>query len=288
MPGRENSESLPSTSSPPVSIRKVPASQLSFFPPSTRDSDSRLLTDSPSPTKNGASNTRFGGNSLRAPASYRAQYSSSPAGKSLSSILGALPIGASTRDEIITRLSFDSTSSSFSERSRMSPATDDDGHELNEVVNSSRRRPKGLDLGPDNDNTWSEDLINGVYGSAVPTPKASQRVKSRKPPQQQNGNLYNTNRNKNNNTLPRAPSIAKAHSYSQSSISPPRFYLPTQVSETTFRTSQMEPSPAMQIPAFRGSNTVGRSMGKRIYATGDGDEMPTVDRDSLQQVYRAG
>ncbi|KAF5321620.1 hypothetical protein D9619_001487 [Psilocybe cf. subviscida] len=291
IPERDNSEPLPSasTTNPSVNIRRVPASQLSFFPPSTsRDSDSRLLTDSPSPTKNGASNSRHGGDLLRASSSYylnRAQYTSSPAGKSLSSILGALPIGASTRDEIMTRLSLDSTSSSFSERSRASSATEDDGHELNEVITGNRRWPRGLDLGPDNDNTWSEDLINDVYGSAVPTPKASQRVKAQKPHQQRNGNLYNTHRNKDHNTLPRAPTVAKAHSYSQSSVSPPRFYVPTQVNETTFRTSQMEPSPAMQIPTFRGSNTVGRSMGKRIHANGDGDAMPTVDRDSLQQQF---
>jgi len=52
---------------------------------------------------------------------------------SLVSILTALPISASTRDDLIARLSFDSASSNVSERSRPSLGHSE-GHELDVVI----------------------------------------------------------------------------------------------------------------------------------------------------------
>ncbi|TEB38521.1 hypothetical protein FA13DRAFT_1770737 [Coprinellus micaceus] len=84
-------------------IQKMPASQLSFFPPSTNPSRVQTPAATPSPVK-----TEF--NTQRAPylkPNAGTRTGSSPA-NSLSSLLNTFPIAASTRDEIVSRLSFDS------------------------------------------------------------------------------------------------------------------------------------------------------------------------------------
>ncbi|KAF9564744.1 hypothetical protein CPC08DRAFT_606964, partial [Agrocybe pediades] len=201
-----------SNSDTSVPVRKIPIKQLSFFPPSSHKINQLASVD----PERLSQQLTIHGNSRQSPGS--SKYSPSHVNNSLSSILTALPINASTRDEIITRLSFDSVSSSFSDRSRTN-SDEDKGHELAEV---SRR--KALHI-------HAEDLDE----ISLPTPKASQ------PPR----------------TLPRRsegevgapPSLSRTpHSRSYSSTtSPPRFYV-SQPNETYVRTSQLEPSPAMQLP----------------------------------------
>ncbi|KAJ7656667.1 hypothetical protein B0H17DRAFT_1213719 [Mycena rosella] len=105
-------------------IRRIPASQLSFFPPHARP---QPPPDPPSPPAQPAR--------TKHPHSRHVRYATSPASSSatpgtagspsLASILTALPIQPSTRDTIIARLSYDSTGSSYSDR--------DEGHELDDV-----------------------------------------------------------------------------------------------------------------------------------------------------------
>ncbi|KAF7305882.1 Peptidoglycan-binding domain-containing protein 1 [Mycena chlorophos] len=127
-----------------AAIRRVPASQLSFFPPHSasartqpENSPADLPQTQPKPTRH-------------------ARYATSPhipgaAGSpssSLSSILAALPIQPSTRDTIMARLSYESTSSSYSDR--------EEGHELDDV-----RRGTSLD-----------SIFHPSLSDATPRPKA--------------------------------------------------------------------------------------------------------------------
>jgi len=110
-------------------IRRIPASQLSFFPPPANPSAL------PNAKSNDPHDVQYSYPSA-SPSSKRSgtgSGSGSPAqhSRTLTSILTAFPIAASTRDTIIARLSFDS------ERS------DVQGHELDEVRTSpltARRR----------------------------------------------------------------------------------------------------------------------------------------------------
>jgi len=98
-------------------IRRIPASQLSFFPPPAKPSArSAENSDDPSFMRPGSG---YGSGSGSA--------SPTQHSRALSSILTAFPFAASTRGTIVTRLSFDS------ERTSMS---DDQEHELDEVRTS--------------------------------------------------------------------------------------------------------------------------------------------------------
>jgi hypothetical protein len=103
-------------------IRRIPVSQLSFFPPPAKPSappnansgdPSAYTPPLPSSKRSGS------GSGSGSPAQHS---------RTLTSILTAFPIAASTRDTIIARLSFDSERSSMSEGQ---------GHELDEVRTSS-------------------------------------------------------------------------------------------------------------------------------------------------------
>ncbi|KAM6502105.1 hypothetical protein JOM56_002082 [Amanita muscaria] len=110
---------------PSATIQRIPSSQLSFFPPSPpahrRRQRRRSLTDSQIPRSQPATLSR----------SHTRNHSHHST--SLSSLLTALPTAASTRNSIVPRLSFDSISSSFDDRSR-SQSDNEENHELEEVV----------------------------------------------------------------------------------------------------------------------------------------------------------
>ena len=219
--------------SPAVSILRVSAKQLSYFPPS-----SNKLLDI---TANGHPSTHHPylqptGTPRTSPSSNSNRYSPSSTNNPFTSILTALPINASTRDELITRLSLDSVSSSFTDRSRAN-SDEENGHELGEVAKKSRKYSNNI----------SQDEIDESF---MPTPRASQRPPNAILP------VNSAPRVTLSSSLPRPSSIAR----SLSSTSPPQFYV-SQTQETYIRTSQLEPSPAMQLPNFR-SNTVGRSLGR--------------------------
>ncbi|KAJ7020011.1 peptidoglycan-binding LysM domain protein [Mycena alexandri] len=125
------SPTRPDNTAPMSTIRRIPASQLSFFPPHARSQE----PDPPSPPAQAPAR-------IKHPHSRHARYATTPSSTpgtasspSLTSILTALPIQPSTRDTIIARLSYDSTgttNSSFSDP--------DEGHELDDV-----RRGASLD-----------------------------------------------------------------------------------------------------------------------------------------------
>ncbi|KAF7983822.1 hypothetical protein HWV62_19077 [Athelia sp. TMB] len=144
--GPPSTSSASSAQGPPVSldpahdrpavptIRRIPASQLSFFPPASRSAlytrDDTLLPNT-SPI------------ALKRPGTTPVSAGGSPGPSALSSILGALPMAASTRDTLIARLSFDSE--------RASSASDEPDLELAEV----RRAAKPLVPPPPNETVRS-------------------------------------------------------------------------------------------------------------------------------------
>ncbi|KAF8902904.1 hypothetical protein CPB84DRAFT_1905355 [Gymnopilus junonius] len=240
--------------SPMVPIRRIPVKQLSYFPPSTsRNTELELSSRVETPNMYLQSPA-----ASKLPPQYN-RYSPSPVNNSLSSILTALPIAASTRDEIITRLSFDSVSSSFSDRSRAN-SDEEVGHELNDVT-KPRRLP---DPDHDSDTEYDDEL-------SMPTPKATQRLPDVLLPSQAEPAILLSS------SLPKY-----SHARSYSSTSPPRFYV-SQVNQTYVRTSQMEPSPAMQLPNFQ-SSTLGRSAGKSRSGHANAD---TVIRSNVKGKERS-
>ncbi|KAJ7071929.1 peptidoglycan-binding LysM domain protein [Mycena amicta] len=133
IPTEEDKDQTPTSPTPidsagSASIRRIPASRLSFFPPHTRpQSEAPPAPPVEPPQPKYSRHARY----ITTPAT------SSPApgtasSPSLTSIISALPIQPSTRDTIIARLSYESTSSSYSDR--------EEGHELDDV-----RRGTSLD-----------------------------------------------------------------------------------------------------------------------------------------------
>ncbi|KAK0213135.1 hypothetical protein DFS33DRAFT_1250101 [Desarmillaria ectypa] len=110
--------------SPSLKLRRVPISQLSFFPPSASKPNPPNRSTKPLST-------------ISSRPSIHTRYTSSPP-NSLGTLLTALSIPASTRDTIISRLSLDSsTSSSYSDRDR--EAEDGERLELDDVPIERRR-----------------------------------------------------------------------------------------------------------------------------------------------------
>lgn len=227
---------------PSINVVRVPANQLTYFPPSsTKNLESRSdrhSLDNPSPTL--TSGSRISPTSSN-------KYDPTLQNKSLTSILTALPIAASTRDEIISRLSFDSVSSSYSDTSRGSPS-ERNSHELGEVRMLRRRRRDELmvSLNEGDADDMSMDTPKGrpLNNSLPPSPTTATRQLPYAPP----------------GSLPKS-----SHVRSISSCSPPRFYV-SQPHETFVRSSQPEPSPAMEIP-IRRSSTLSAVSGRKLQAT---------------------
>ncbi|KAF8813905.1 hypothetical protein BYT27DRAFT_7220244 [Phlegmacium glaucopus] len=227
-------ESVESSSTNPlIPIRRMPSSQLTFFPPSSN----KNLESSINGHFEDAGTHLYPSGNHKSPAGSNSRYISSSASNSLSSILTALPIAASTRDEIITRLSFDSVSSSFSDRSRTN-SDEDIGHELDDVPKHKSSR-------------IARTVCEDVDDMSLPTPKAS-----RHPLHSEILSNQHHSRITSSLSLPK-----NSYVHSLSSTSPPRFYV-SQAYEASVRTYQMEPSPEMHLPTFR-NQTVGHSSGKR-------------------------
>ena len=237
----------PTSTGPLTPIRRIPSSQLTFFPPSSNKS---LESNLNGPFQDiGIS---LPSESHRSLVGAHSRHISSPAGYSLSSILTALPNAASTRDEIITRLSFDSVSSNFSDKSHTN-SDDEIGHELDDVAkHKGSRIPK----------TLCEDDVDEM---STPTPKTLHN--SEILPSQQGSRI----------TSP-SPLPKNSQARSLSSTSPPRFYV-SQAHETSVRTYQMEPSPSMQLPTFR-NHTVVHSSGRRVEDKAAKDSSVVLHRKS--------
>lgn len=216
------SKSMDSNDLPKGNICRVPASQLSFFPPSSTSQKASLQvpdyfskTTQPRPLLKNTPNKPYG----------QARFTPSPV-HSFTSILTALPIAASTRDDIIARLSFDSVSSSYTDSHRGSVYNE--GHEMGDVT----RRWKG----EDQDTAENLDDLNTTPKATHRTTDIPLKVKS----------------STRTASLPRTLDSRAMFSTSPLSYIPHRAYV---------RTQQMEPSPGMQLPSLR-SSTLGRSAGK--------------------------
>ncbi|THU96740.1 hypothetical protein K435DRAFT_858211 [Dendrothele bispora CBS 962.96] len=221
------------------SIRKVPASELSFFPPSSTSNLSSaqetLVDCSPQPL----------------PKPQHTRYATTPSGSSLNTILQALPIAASTRDTIIARLSIDSTSSSYSDRERdwqRSDPIDDESHELDHVRFKPSHKPRSMsedglsiNLVPETGHTSRRDNDQGTGSSSKGRNQATWGYRS--------------------NMTPKTYDLG-------SKVSTSRYTSPVDISPVplSVRTVQMEPSPIMEVPTRRNTdrNTVGsRSLSMR-------------------------
>ena len=124
--------------SPPV-VQRIPSTSLSFFPPPS-SSSSRPGTPPPgTPFDSVSSTTPFHARSRSRgiiPTPPRASnLASNLRSTALSSIFSILPLNASTRDEIMSRLSIDSNSNSTT-----GTASDEDEHELTTVPTTPKLR----------------------------------------------------------------------------------------------------------------------------------------------------
>ncbi|EKM80613.1 hypothetical protein AGABI1DRAFT_126670 [Agaricus bisporus var. burnettii JB137-S8] len=191
-------------------IQRIPISRMSFFPP---PSSSGKVPSILSPISNSSPSSNY-----KSPSQARYSIPSS-----LSSILTALPIGASKRDDLLARISFDSTSSSLSDRSR--PSIEPlEGHELDVVSNHadrvSAKRPSGA-IWINGSTPLSPPHTSDVehLGSSITNPQSMKRM-------------------------------SHNHHLLHSSTTPPASYIPRIPDNTTIRTVQMEPSPVMQLPVL--------------------------------------
>ncbi|KAG5717250.1 Ribosomal N-lysine methyltransferase 4 [Termitomyces sp. T112] len=178
-------------------IRRVPISQMSFFPPPsvTRPPTTRSSQQHASTFK----------------ATEHARYvPHSPI--SLTSLLTSLPLAASTRDTIIARLSFESVSSSYSDR-------DSDVHELDDVSTGSTS-----DLHHSHEETQPTPSVITPKSAYRSTPRATHYTP---------------------HVAEKSQSSSPALTHVRHLSTSPQSYIPP---HRDIRTVQMEPSPEMQIP----------------------------------------
>lgn len=211
---------------PGTNVRRVPISQLSGFPPSSNSYRTTPLSGSPSTTSHTSPST-----SPTKPGSLTRNNTLN--NHSLSSLLNALPIAASTRDEITSRLSLDSATSSQSDRRASS---EDSGHEMRNVQTSPKRPQSSR-----------QHQSSYLLSSDSQTPRASHKPLKRLGNQSRNGSAHEEANGQ------------ASHRSQRLSASPPAAYIshaPTH--DPYIRTSQMEPSPGMKLPFLR-SNSDGYS-----------------------------
>ncbi|KAF9462461.1 hypothetical protein BDZ94DRAFT_731421 [Collybia nuda] len=211
--GRHGSVLSDSLSLGVETIRRIPASHLSFFPPASRTKPSTPVRHSPYMDPRTASTSHK-------PYLNHGRHASSPS-HSLTSILTALPIAASTRDTIIARLSFDSVSSSYSDQEQIN--AHHEGLELDDVQR----------LGPSSSRDYVNDEI--FFGHTLPTPTASFRA-----PHSDRSSVHS-----------RPPSPMHVRTLSSS----PHSYIPP---HAQVRTIQLEPSPGMQLPPSKALRQEGK------------------------------
>ncbi|TFK25194.1 hypothetical protein FA15DRAFT_639857 [Coprinopsis marcescibilis] len=218
----DNSGPSPSLLSPETAanVRRIPVSQLSYFPPSSNAFKPYLSASEISSTSSlgesyVTSNTMPNQNRPRMLA---------PQQNSFSTLLNSLPIAASTRDEIVSRLSLDSVGSGHSDRGRSGTTSSEDdlGHELHDV-----NRPKL-------NTSISSSQYTDLHSDAPQTPRSSRGPKQR---------------SFNGDDLGHPPNHVR-YGHQKLSTSPPSRYVP-QITNPYIHTTQMEPSPSMRFPLAR-------------------------------------
>ncbi|KAH8993339.1 hypothetical protein EDB86DRAFT_1383770 [Lactarius hatsudake] len=129
---RSDPDADPRSSDRPSVVRRIPSTSLSFFPPPSSALSGELSRPASSPSHvpppTATSSTLSKGSTL----------TSTLRATALSSLFSVLPINASTRDEILSRLSIDSASNSTT-------ASDDAEHELTAVLTTPKRKPLRID-----------------------------------------------------------------------------------------------------------------------------------------------
>jgi hypothetical protein len=222
-------------------IRRIPASHLSFFPPpSLKDSvevptqSHNLVTPAPDRPSSRTHNRAV----------------SSP---SLTSILTALPIAASTRDTIIARLSFDSLSSSYSDREEAEHSHD--GLELDDVGHALSSKDLMGDLvnGHESQHLHPSIVQTAIHraphttnpsATSQPTPSAGDYIDSSETPKA----------NKSFSKQPSGSRMRRSDRRANLSDSP-KAYIP---SHPQIRTAQLEPSPEMHLPLLKTAQLKGK------------------------------
>jgi hypothetical protein len=243
---------IPSSTSG-TNVRRVPISQLSGFPPSSnpyRTTPSPGSTSPPATTQTSAT-TPPGKPSL--------SRNNTLTNHSLSSLLNALPIAASTRDEITSRLSLDSAGSSQGDRRQSS---EDSGHEMKNVHSNAQWTPSGGQRQP-------PDLLSGDSQ----TPRASHRAPKRLVNKSRDGSTQGGNR----------PTESNNRS-SRLSSSPPAAYVPHLPNDNSYvRTSQMEPSPGMKLPMLRNNSDGHKSLDLKLQSYDAPSRVPQARRDPIRR-----
>ncbi|KAF5380247.1 hypothetical protein D9757_008230 [Collybiopsis confluens] len=220
-------------------IKRVPVSELSFFPPPSKP----FLPPTPpvQPPSKPPSKP------------LHARYATSPA-PSLNSILTALPIAASTRDTIVARLSFDSASSSYSDPDRGRDSQDNDrddceGHERHELDDVTiRPRPRddaSIGLSKDDILQQSSSFESGTLrrnenGYRLGLGLGPRLHRSKQPEPGSELSAMNLTSSK---VLGGRGQGLHARSLSEEYTGPSEVGLTTRI-----RNVQLEPSPVMQIP----------------------------------------
>ncbi|TFK70640.1 hypothetical protein BDN72DRAFT_530210 [Pluteus cervinus] len=227
-------------------IRRIPASELSFFPPPSSTSLSTKTTANSGALQTNSLDVQqdqflHNGVSMHShpgPTRGHVRHLSGPS-HSLSSLLTALPISLSTRDTLISRFSFESTNSSLSDSTFDEDETIHERHELYQV------------------NTHSQRIAYSFYGDK---PNEGANATTPQPAM----------------VTPKNPTVPLSSSYYPSSqmqpyyrhsrvgSSPPNSYVPM---PGPVRTVQVEPSPVMQLPQLRAGSSrrrVGHSKSQEV------------------------
>ncbi|KZP34428.1 carbohydrate-binding module family 50 protein [Athelia psychrophila] len=200
-------------------IRRIPASQLSFFPPASKSplyaprADTQHPPAAPIPVQRAGPPPISAGGSPGHPA------------RALASLLTALPMSPSTRDTLIARLSFDSE--------RASSASDEQDLELDEV-RGARSHVRAASSPQAHSHVHPESQHPHPHPHPAPrSPRPAKALAQPVPPR------------------PRQPSDA-ARSISPTTPRAQRKSLDQPVL-VPVRTVQLEPSPAMRVPSVPAS-----------------------------------
>ncbi|KAJ3848454.1 peptidoglycan-binding LysM domain protein [Lentinula lateritia] len=228
----EDSQSPTATTISSSAIRRIPASELSFFPPPSRTSALSNSSSPSPPSQPRLSNSR----------TIHIRHATTPA-PSLNTILTALPIAASTRDTIIARLSFDSPSSSYNDQEREPYLNGYEGHELADV--QAGREPSRRSLEEDR-----QGYLDGVTTKLLKNSQSTFTNDSVS--KQPDISAINPDRKARSERLgPKFNGHGRSFSEEFTGLAPS---LPS-ISSTRIRNVQLEPSPVMQIPIKNNENS---------------------------------
>ncbi|TCD67872.1 hypothetical protein EIP91_011870 [Steccherinum ochraceum] len=242
---------------PSVTVRRVPASHLSYFPPPPRASTT--LSSSPTfprsysdqPSSQGLGLDIFSPEFYASHPSERAgaplrPSANNPLRSHITSLFSALPIAPFTRDTLISRLSLDSSSSTPTQGS------EEHEHELDDVGSSSLRPFHLRDSFSSPQRVFSEGRVSAPDTSPVDNLNRSFELRPMSPPRTptpHHKHLSSTEVSVDNRTSPhKGPPPALYTSPERSKDGP-----------NVVRTAQLQPSSGMQLPPRRSGSKDGNT-----------------------------